>query len=113
GSEPVSDSTSRKTVDASSMGLDGCSPALSEAKPGACLRAWQSLPLSLPPGFRFAQRRATDSTDSADLFEPRLDRLGVGQAVEDPRRSRIQAVVRDEGLDSFARCFVVLTDRQL
>jgi predicted nuclease of predicted toxin-antitoxin system len=27
--------------------------------------------------------------------------------------SRIQAVVQEEGLDSFARCFVVLTDRKL
>ncbi len=27
--------------------------------------------------------------------------------------SRIQAVVQEEGLNSFARCFVVLTDRKL
>jgi predicted nuclease of predicted toxin-antitoxin system len=27
--------------------------------------------------------------------------------------SRIRAVVQDEGLDAFARCFVILTDRKL
>ena len=27
--------------------------------------------------------------------------------------NRIQAVAKEEGLDSFARCFVVLTDRKL
>jgi predicted nuclease of predicted toxin-antitoxin system len=27
--------------------------------------------------------------------------------------SRVQSVVHEEGLDSFARCFVVLTDRKL
>jgi hypothetical protein len=27
--------------------------------------------------------------------------------------SRIRAVIQEEGLDSFARCFVVLSDRKL
>ena len=44
----------------------------------------------------------------AGLLLVRLREPGANALV-----SRIQAVVQEEGLDSFARCFVVLTDRKL
>jgi predicted nuclease of predicted toxin-antitoxin system len=44
----------------------------------------------------------------AGLLLVRLREPGANALV-----SRIQAVAQEEGLDSFARCFVVLTDRKL
>lgn len=44
----------------------------------------------------------------AGLLLVRLREPGANALV-----SRIHAVVQEEGLDSFARCFVVLTDRKL
>jgi predicted nuclease of predicted toxin-antitoxin system len=44
----------------------------------------------------------------AGLLLVRLREPGANALV-----SRVQAVVQEEGLDSFARCFVVLTDRKL
>ncbi len=44
----------------------------------------------------------------AGLLLVRLREPGANALV-----SRIKAVIQDEGLDSFARCFAVLTDRKL
>jgi predicted nuclease of predicted toxin-antitoxin system len=65
---------------------------------------------------RFLITQALDFSDvrqfkpgtHAGLLLVRLREPGANALV-----NRIQALVQEEGLDSFARCFVVLTDRKL
>ena len=56
----------------------------------------------------FSDARQFTPGTHAGLLPVRLREPGANALV-----SRIGDIVRDEGLDSFARCFVVLTDRKL